>query len=236
VKGLTLVELLIAMTLGILLLSGIFSTYLFSQKIHQQQTQLINQLETMRVISEILSNEIKIAGFIGCGRLDNHFPIENHTGYAVTPADILAVRHDSFTVLHASLPQSKLIEDMIFSTVLYVSMEVLFKESDILIISDCYSVAVCQIRTVVRINDHVQKIILLTPLKHVYRRNAQTSILERNSYFVEQGSLYKRDIHNKKIALADNILRLQIEFIPPSGVQMTYFLPSKIGFIYAALR
>ena len=59
--GLTLIELMLALTLSILLLSGIYAVFIFSQKILQTQMSLIQIQENIRVIAETLTHDIQYA-------------------------------------------------------------------------------------------------------------------------------------------------------------------------------
>lgn len=59
--GLTLIELMLALTLSILLLSGVYSIFVFSQKILQTQMNLMQIQESIRVVAETVTHDIQHA-------------------------------------------------------------------------------------------------------------------------------------------------------------------------------
>jgi len=64
--GFSLIELMIALSLGILLCIGIFNLFSTMQKLHQQQMILSRTQEKMRFISQFLRNKIQAAGNWSC--------------------------------------------------------------------------------------------------------------------------------------------------------------------------
>ncbi|HSW13320.1 MAG TPA: PilW family protein [Solimonas sp.] len=67
-RGVTLIELMISMTLGLIVLAGIFSVYLASRRSHTMNEALAARQETIRYVTQRLSKDVRMAGYRGCLR------------------------------------------------------------------------------------------------------------------------------------------------------------------------
>lgn len=65
-RGLSLIELMIAITLGLILLTGVMQVFLSSKNVFSSQQALSRVQETGRMAVEFLSRDIRMAGFMGC--------------------------------------------------------------------------------------------------------------------------------------------------------------------------
>ena len=66
-SGFTLVELLIAMTIGLIILAALSSTFLMQRKIYDVQEQIVEMVQTARAAMDMMSREIRIAGYAPTG-------------------------------------------------------------------------------------------------------------------------------------------------------------------------
>lgn len=62
-NGVTLVELLVAITIGLVVMAAIFSTYRSQQKTHVTQEQVSRMQQNVRSAINIMSREIRMAGY-----------------------------------------------------------------------------------------------------------------------------------------------------------------------------
>ena len=62
-SGFTLVELLIAMTIGLIMLAALSSTFLMQRKIYDVQEQIVEMVQTARAAMDMMSREIRMAGY-----------------------------------------------------------------------------------------------------------------------------------------------------------------------------
>lgn len=69
--GFGLVEIMIAMTLGLLLLAGLYQVYLANKTTFRTQQALARLQENTRYVVQTLSHDLRMAGYAGCVRLDN---------------------------------------------------------------------------------------------------------------------------------------------------------------------
>lgn len=76
-KGLSLVELMIGITLGLILLTGVMQVFLSSKNVYSSQQALSRIQETGRMAMEFLSRDIRMAGFMGCASRGESFKITN---------------------------------------------------------------------------------------------------------------------------------------------------------------
>lgn len=65
-RGLTLVELMIAMTIGLLLLGGITSIMISSRQTYRVNEALSRMQDNARYAFQVLSRDIRMAGYFGC--------------------------------------------------------------------------------------------------------------------------------------------------------------------------
>jgi type IV pilus assembly protein PilW len=67
-RGITLVELMIAMVLGLLLIAGIFQIYLANRRSFILGEALSARQEAVRYVTTVLSKDVRMAGYRGCWR------------------------------------------------------------------------------------------------------------------------------------------------------------------------
>ena len=62
-SGFTLVELLIAMTIGLVILAALSTTFLMQRKAYDVQEQIVEMVQTARAAMDMMSREIRMAGY-----------------------------------------------------------------------------------------------------------------------------------------------------------------------------
>lgn len=83
-SGMSLIELMIAMTLGLVVLGGVAAAFLGSKQSYRVNENLARMQETARYAFDILSKDIRMAGYYGCaGNISNPTnTLNNATNYA----------------------------------------------------------------------------------------------------------------------------------------------------------
>lgn len=76
-KGLSLIELMIAITLGLILMTGVIQVFLSSKTVYSTQQALSRIQETGRLAIEFLARDIRMAGFMGCATRSAEMVITN---------------------------------------------------------------------------------------------------------------------------------------------------------------
>jgi type IV pilus assembly protein PilW len=62
-SGFTLVELMIAMTIGLIILAALSSTFLMQRKIYVVQEQIVEMVQTARAAMDMMTREIRMTGY-----------------------------------------------------------------------------------------------------------------------------------------------------------------------------
>jgi len=78
-SGFTLVELLIAMTIGLIILAALSSTFLMQRKIFDDQEQIVEMVQNARAAMDMMTREIRMAGYMVVGNA-----ITNQGGNTIT--------------------------------------------------------------------------------------------------------------------------------------------------------
>ena len=73
-RGFTLVELLIAMTIGLIILTALSSTFLLQRDIYDDQEQIVEMVQTTRAAMDMMSGEIRMAGYDPKGTMQRSDP------------------------------------------------------------------------------------------------------------------------------------------------------------------
>lgn len=81
--GFSTLEILIACTLGIMLITGICQVYLSAKKSYMQQANLADLQENVRFATLVLTQNIRMAGYAGCAKLDDLQKNNNYIEHAV---------------------------------------------------------------------------------------------------------------------------------------------------------
>ena len=81
--GLSLVEMMIALTIGFMIIAGVGYLYLGSRQAFRTQDSLTAIQENARFALATMSHDIRMAGYMGCGNLSNITP--NIIASAISP-------------------------------------------------------------------------------------------------------------------------------------------------------
>ena len=81
--GFSLVELMIALTIGFMIIAGVGYLYLGSREAFRTQDSLTTIQENARFALQTMSHDIRMAGYMGCGNLSNITP--NIIASAISP-------------------------------------------------------------------------------------------------------------------------------------------------------
>ena len=66
-KGFSLVELMVAMVLGLVLLAGVINTFVANRQVYRTNDNMARIQETARIVNELMGREIRAAGGNPCG-------------------------------------------------------------------------------------------------------------------------------------------------------------------------
>ncbi|TAN08558.1 MAG: prepilin-type N-terminal cleavage/methylation domain-containing protein [Rhodanobacteraceae bacterium] len=88
VAGFTLIELMIAMILGLIVIAGVTSVFLAGQQSFRTNNALADVQDSSRIAFELMARDIRQAGLTGCNSLNSRVTnvLANSPGNAATPA------------------------------------------------------------------------------------------------------------------------------------------------------
>ena len=86
--GFSLVELLIAMTVGLVVLGAAYSVFTLQNKIFGNQEELVVMQQNVRAGMDMMAREIGMAGYDPCGVNSNSDPSDNFSGVTVSSTQL----------------------------------------------------------------------------------------------------------------------------------------------------
>ena len=92
-RGLSLIELIIAMALGIILSAGVIEIYTGSKQAYRTQDALSRLQENGRYAMDIIAGDIRQSGYLGCGNMDKLS--DNNNINVVTSSPVIAAYNNT---------------------------------------------------------------------------------------------------------------------------------------------
>ncbi len=87
-RGFSLVELMVAIAIGIFLLAGAITLFLNSKRTYTEQDDMARIQESLRFASQLISRDIRVAGYFGCANGISPERMENHIIAGATLLDL----------------------------------------------------------------------------------------------------------------------------------------------------
>lgn len=240
--GFGLVELMVAMTLGFIVVGAVGYLYLGSRSTFRTTDNLSRMQESARFALDTLSKEIRIAGFIGCGNLANTSvsTIANPPIPAISPATAI-VGYDNGTGWTNPTSKPRVAGDVIriqgaFGAGVSITGNCVpvnanlqitgnpygFVQDDVLIVSNCTNT------DVFRVTNSPGNSGLVT-LAHANSTNSSNNVsatycsdasifrFEQYDYFIAlnpagRRALYRASIKEGAVELVDNIENMQVTY------------------------
>ena len=227
----TLIELIIAMLLSVLIISGLCAIYLVAENNRTEQADLITIQNNTKIMRYFLSNHLRMAGYVGCAKLTADFPFHNHLAIPISLQNKIhrytdrEVKADSDAVViwHASTQQVSLVETMQDNSILYVAPGLIFYKGENIVITDCKTIEIAKIKAILLLKNGIQRIIIDSPLKKRYGKNSDVAKLQIEAFFIGDSgrkdnsnkiiyALYMRDSGNNKIELIEGVSDMKIQY------------------------
>ena len=164
-RGYTLIELLIALTIGAFLVGGILQLYVGSKKSYSTQQALIELQEVGRFSLNMMVGDIRLAGFMGCGSAANVVNTLNGSaanweydaatsilgyegGASVFPADFsgnVIPGTDAITITRA-VPDDRYVVQSHSPATATITLDAAhdFQLGEVLVVTDCLNTAILQ--------------------------------------------------------------------------------------------
>lgn len=90
-QGFSLIELMVAMTIGLVVLAAVGYVYLSSRQSFRLADSMSRMQENARLAIETMARDVRMAGYVGCGNLQNSTvtTIANPPVIAISPATVI---------------------------------------------------------------------------------------------------------------------------------------------------
>jgi hypothetical protein len=249
VNGYMLIEFMIGLLISLLVIFCLTPIYIATERSQSVQIALNTIMDNANVASHFLHTDIVTAGYMGCARLTNRFPLVNTTHIEFNAINKIVSDASSdmkpgsqaVTIRKASMQSVSLVKNMRSYSILYVSNTLAVSSGDVLLISDCKTADLFTVKEVQSLADNTQKIISEQPLSALYKLNAEVRQLEVNTYFIGETerktqrdavifSLYKKDIHQHKLELVEGINDMKVNIdVNQKGQQQGVSIELNVG-------
>jgi len=205
--GLTLLELLVALTLSLCIVAMLISIYVASQKNLFMHEAVLTIADNARISNEFLSRDIRVAGLYGCVTLS-------------AQPNSLEGTSRSLTLRHASQLSGSVLQYK--ESQIVVSTKPRFQPQDKIIISDCRHGEIMLIQAVTQ-NKNYQILSLASPLKNHYDDSVEVSVFEEKTYLLENTrrvdrrgkkikALYVKNTKHHRTELVEGVDDMQISY------------------------
>lgn len=217
-----LIECLLSMSIGLLLMSCLISTYLGLYQSAKMQFSLNKIRDRAETIKHLLKEDIHQAGNSGCALLSKDFPLMSLNAYPFTVNNQLTGTNTAFTVQYAKYPHAVLKLATNDSRLLFATTNINIKKGDILMISNCKYAEIFNVKNISRLEE-MQIITPETPLHYQFNAFAEITHLVKNKYFIakttrkksdgqEGDSLFLEDIHHIKHEVIRDVSEMHISY------------------------
>jgi len=256
----TMIEMMLALVLSLFMMVSLFEIYLIAENNKHSRTALISIQENTQILRQILKQPIQMAGYFGCAKLTDDFPFKNNSSYLLNQNNKILIYHntesksgsDAIRIWHASIKNNVLLQPMRDDSTLYLSSNFSVQAGDKLIISDCVTAELFQVKNVFLMPSGTQRIETLMPLDKLFQANAEINKLEIESYYIADTgrmnakhqaiyALFSKDINGYKSELVEGVSALKI-IKTSNSVSIAFELTSpdvselhKNGYLYVAL-
>lgn len=222
---------MLALILSMFILLSLSLIYLASAKNHLAEAALHNIQENIRVSSQILQSELRMAGNVGCAKLQNNFPVTTSQPYNMTydnrlhdyQGNEVKVGTDALTVRYANPLPAFLIETMHDLNNIHIAASPKMAVGDMVVISDCETAEMFDIQALSTASDGTQFIETNKNLTKQYKENSEVSEFEMNTFYIGKTdrksatgvaiyALYMEDRNFHKTELVEGVDAMQIRY------------------------
>lgn len=251
--GFSLIEVLLTLVLSMLIMNTISALWLGLANTSRMQEDQAQLQENGRLVSYILSRDLRMAGFIGCGKLTLNIGLPSSlNGYS---GEINSWNPALPTTLKKSvLPETDVISLYYLALTPVVSLQLgtqynqltvgetpKFKVNDMMLISDCSHAEIFKLGSVQQQTKQKQQILVPTQnLNYLYKTTDELGMLVKNTYFIgntgRQDALhqpitafYVEDISGKNHEIVPNVVNMKIFYALKNAKEPLYFTAAQIS-------
>lgn len=218
-RGLTLVELMVAMALGLVILIAVVYVFAGSRASHRHQESYSTVQESGRIALELMGRDLRMAGHTGCGNLGflqhisapvNNPPLQMDLSFddaiAITGTDNAAGTPDLVTIVAGSA-ESTTLESMPAPNEMNVASVAALgtiNPGDLLLVSDCVFTEVLAVQAVAG-----NTLTLNPPPSRQYRPGSVVMRRQWTQYTVNPAT---RELQRNGVAIAGGVTDMQLRY------------------------
>lgn len=238
-KGFTLIEILISISLSLVVLSTITTIYYKATYHFEMQTHLLQVQENSLIFTDLIRSELQRRGNIGCLKLTKNVKLDTNINFRLTMNNQLRSyqgehkdQSDGFTVRYKHPHSTPLIDNMSDVNTLMVASGNGFKKGDVVIVSNCRQ---GEIFKILKLHQTTHGVIVYSefPLHHRYHKGSEVALYVVNSYFLtatkrlQQNkpvyALFQKNINQENKELVEGIETMIIHYlVRENGVLKEY--------------
>lgn len=210
-SGITLIELLIAISLAFILVMGLIELYLTMQRSNQVQHELMLADHRARQVFRLFEHEIRSAGHVGCAKLSNNYQPKSLSHIYLTKETRLHGFDDALTVMHAGYPVMRLLHISPNKNEILIDRDLNLKAGQIIVIADCVHVELHVIKAVA-LQKLTQLVMLDDRLEYDYSSAAEVAKFECNHFSVKHSVLTLSDIQARQHHLIAGVNSVRFKY------------------------
>ena len=244
VHGVSLVELMVAMTLGLILIHGVIQFYQGMRHHLQHQIALSRVQENLRAASAMLREIIHADGYLGCVHF-RQLPSPLKKSFEIYP-EVKEAEGDLIYLQRMLQPYPLKQKPQKDGKVLYVQGKFPIKENQHIVLSDCHGAEpLIVLETHWLEKQYLTKLILKEKIKRIYSASAEVGEFESSVLFTRATGRYDeggqpiyalnvKTLHEPSMPLVDGISSLTKEVLmnkwhQPIGLHLSLKIHSDIA-------
>lgn len=208
-KGLSLLEVLLALSMSLFLIATLTHLYLQHHRSFLQQQRYLDVSESALKVIGLLQDEINMAGHVGCARLSADFHVRSYQGNTITIDNSLVVSANELSVRYQSYPTAILLRGNETNRSLLVGADVRFSANQLLLIADCVHAEIFSVKSI-NVAGSNQRIAMKDPLFYRYAAGAEIGHLVIRSYMTTD-HLLRIENNGRHEIIQSNIQQLHFQ-------------------------
>lgn len=209
IQGASFLEIMIAMLLSAIILSGIFRYSYYLENLLNVSALKLESIEKDNVLFASMVRDIEMAGYVGCVNASSRKNIIDDSHYL---SSTWLIAHDDQLEAQYMATEQFLVMEKSSDSELLISGENHLKEDDVVFIENCWEAEVVKIKKIHSVNYGAQSgIEFYSPLKISHFEDAYIGKLIQHNYFIKNSSaLYVRDPAGSSEEILENISSFSI--------------------------
>lgn len=173
--GIFLIEYMIAVTIGLAILSFIFEVYRGMKIGHGFLDRVNVALSDAETVINLISGEVRIAGRMGCEKISKQHLLFDNSTEQYQAITALSVNRHQIKTIRSQADYSLLMQDAYFQSYLDIHDDHHIHVGDLIMISDCVNSEMARVIALHHLANHILRIQIVNPLHFLYKRGSMIS-------------------------------------------------------------